>query len=41
MSRTDTRTDAPPSAPMGFLSGLEAQSGISELLDELSGDGLA
>jgi len=25
---------------MGFLSGLEAQSEISELLDELYGDGL-
>jgi hypothetical protein len=30
-----------PSAPMGLLSGLEAQSAISELLDELYGDGLA
>ncbi len=29
-----------PSAPMGLLSGLEAQSGISELLNELYGDGL-
>ena len=29
------------SVPMGFLSGLEAQSAISELLDELYGDGLA
>jgi hypothetical protein len=29
------------SVPMGFLSGLEAQSEISELLDELYGDGLA
>ena len=28
------------SVPMGFLSGLEAQSEISELLDELYGDGL-
>jgi len=35
------RTDTPLSAPMGFLSGLEAQSEISELLDELYGDGLA
>ena len=40
MRRTDTRTDAPPSAPMGFLSGLVAQAEISELLDELYGDGL-
>jgi hypothetical protein len=39
--RKDTRTDAPPSAPMGFLGGLEAQGEISELLDELYGDGLA
>ena len=29
------------SVPMGFLSGLEAQSEMSELLDELYGDGLA
>ena len=29
------------SAPMGFLSGLEAQSEITELLDKLYGDGLA
>jgi hypothetical protein len=29
------------SVPMGFLSGLEAQGEISELLDELYGDGLA
>ncbi len=29
------------SVPVGFLSGLEAQSEISELLDELYGDGLA
>ena len=37
-----TRTDTPlPSAPVGFLSGLEAQAEISELLDELYGDGLA
>jgi hypothetical protein len=28
------------SVPMGFLSGLEAQSEIRELLDELYGDGL-
>jgi hypothetical protein len=27
------------SAPMGFLSGLEAQGEISELLDELYGGG--
>ena len=41
MRRTDTRTDAPLSGPMGFLSGLVAQAEISELLDELYGDGLA
>ena len=29
------------SVPMGFLSGLEAQGEMSELLDELYGDGLA
>ena len=28
-------------APIGLLSGLEAQGEISELLDELLGDGLA
>jgi hypothetical protein len=28
------------SVPMGFLSGLEAQSEISELLDELYDEGL-
>ena len=39
--RKDPRTDTPLSASMGFLSGLEAQSEISELLDELYGDGLA
>jgi len=33
--------DTLPSAPMGLLSGLEAQSEISELLNELYGDGLA
>jgi hypothetical protein len=31
--------DALLSVPMGFLSGLEAQSEITELLDELYGDG--
>ena len=36
-----TRMDTPPSAPMGLLSGLEAQGEISELLDELYGDFLA
>ena len=36
-----TRVEALLSVPMGLLSGLEAQSGISELLDELYGDGLA
>jgi hypothetical protein len=30
--------DTSPSASMGFLSGLEAQSEVSELLDELYGD---
>ena len=40
MRRKDTRTDALPSAPVGFSSGLEAQSAISELLDELYGDSL-
>jgi hypothetical protein len=39
--RKDTRMDTLLSAPMGLLSGLEAQSEISELLDELYGDGLA
>ncbi len=39
MQRKDTRTDAPLCAPMGLLSGLEAQGEISELLDELYGDG--
>ena len=28
-----------PSVPMGLLSGLEAQSEMTELLDELYGDG--
>ena len=41
MQRKDTRTDAPLCAPMGLLSGREAQGAISELLDELYGDGLA
>jgi hypothetical protein len=41
MRRKDMRTDTPLCAPMGFLSGLEAQGEISELLDELYGDGLA
>ncbi len=36
-----TRVDTLLSAPMGLLSGLEAQSEISELLDELYGDGSA
>ena len=40
MRRMDTKVDAFLSAPMGLLSGLEAQSEISELLDELYGDGL-
>ena len=41
MRRKDTRTDALLCAPMGLLSGLEAQSAISELLEEIYGDGLA
>ena len=40
MRRKDTRTDTLPSAPVGFLSGLESHSEISELLNELYGDGL-
>ena len=40
MRRKDTRMERLLSAPVGFLSGLEAQSEISELLDELYGDGL-
>jgi hypothetical protein len=39
--RKDTRMDTLLEAPMGLLSGLEAQGEISELLDELFGDGLA
>jgi hypothetical protein len=38
--RKDTMMDTLLSAPMGLLSGLEAQSEISELLNELYGDGL-
>ncbi len=41
MRRKDTRMDTLISVPIGFLSGLEAQSEIGELLDELYGDGLA
>ena len=41
MRRKDTRTDAPLWGPMGFLSGLEAQSEISELLDEFYYDSLS
>ncbi len=41
MQRKDTRTDAPLCAPMGLLSGLETQGEISELLDELYGEGPA
>ena len=41
MRRNDTRIEALLSAPLGFFSGLEAQSEITELLDELYGDGLA
>ena len=36
-----TRVEELLSAPVGFLSGLEAQSEITELLDQLYGDGLA
>jgi len=39
--RKDSRMDTLLEAPMGLLSGLEAQGEISELLDELFGDGLA
>ena len=38
MRRKDTGMDTLLSAPMGLLSGLEAQSEISKLLDELYGD---
>jgi hypothetical protein len=38
--RKDTMMDTLLSAPMGLISGLEAQSEISELLNELYGDGL-
>ena len=38
MGRKNTRMDTLLSAPMGLLSGLEAQSEISNLLDELYGD---
>ena len=41
MRRKDTKTDTLLAAPMGLLSGLEAQGEITELLDELYGDGLA
>lgn len=41
MRRMDTRTDALPSTPMGYWSGLQAQAEISELLDELYGENLA
>ncbi len=40
MQRKDTRMGKLLSAPIGLLSGLEAQGEISELLDELYGDGL-
>ena len=36
-----TRMDTLLLASVGFLSGLEAQSEISDLLDQLYGDGLA
>jgi hypothetical protein len=35
--RKDSRMDMLLSAPMGLLSGLEAQGEISELLDEIYG----
>jgi hypothetical protein len=38
--RKDTNMDTLLEIPMGLLSGLEAQSEISQLLDELYGDGL-
>ncbi len=41
MRRRDIKTDTPLCVSMGLLSGLEAQGKISELLDELYGDGLA
>jgi hypothetical protein len=39
--RKDTDMDTFLAAPIGLLSGLEAQGAISELLDELYGDVLA
>ena len=39
MRRKDSRMDMLLSALIGLLSGLEAQGEISELLDELFGDG--
>ena len=39
MRREEPRMDALLWGPMGFLSGLEAQGKISELLDEIYGDG--
>ncbi len=41
MRSGDIKTDTLLWAPVGFLSGLEAQGEITELLDELYGDGLA
>jgi hypothetical protein len=38
--RKDTDMDILLATPMRLLSGLQAQSAISELLDELYGDGL-
>ena len=40
MRRKESRMDTLLSAPIGLLSGLEAQAEITELLDELYGDGL-
>ena len=39
MRSKDTRIDTLLSASIGLLSGLEAQGEITELLDELYGDG--
>ena len=41
MQGEHTSMDTLLMAPMGLLSGLEAQSEISELLDQPYGDGLA
>ena len=41
MRRKQTAVEALLSVPVGLLSGLEAQGEITELLDELYGDGPA